>query len=417
MKTVFEIFVYTAFGVSLFFIISNIIKKRDIAGPMKGSESLLCGNLPAIKRVTVDKNVIIKIFAVVFLSRAALYLLCWRFTHLAGYPRALQDVWNTWDAPNFLRIAQNGYFWENDYRLIVFLPLYPATAWFFSLVTGDALVSLLLVSWVCLGVGCVYLYKLVLLDYDEKTAWRAIKYLLIFPVTVFLGAPYSESMFLMLCFACIYYAKIKKYWAACAAGMLAALTRNVGVLLAALVFFEMLAANGYRIKSKEFWKNAPWLLMIPLGTCIYLLMNYFITGSAFSFLEYEKKYWFQGFGSYAKTLYDNFNNAFINPNEPRIRILLWIPQFILMLAAGIGLPFICRKNKVSYSVYSVAYIYVIFSSAFLVSGLRYFMGLAILYPLIAAVKRPKWLEIVLTVLLIILAVMLGGFFSLHNEVM
>ncbi len=417
MKTLFEIFVYSALGLSLYFIIANIIKKRDIAGTIMGREPVLGGNLPAIKRVTVNKNVIIKIFIIVFASRVALYLLCWYFTHLAGYPRSFDEVWNTWDAPNFVRIVQNGYFWEDGWRLVVFFPLYPSVSWLFSQITGDALVSLIMVSWLCLAIGCVYLYKLILLDHDEKTAWRAIKFVLIFPVTVFLGAPYSESMFLMLCFASIYYARAGNFRAACVAGMLAALTRNVGVLLAALVFFEMLAAYGYRIKSKEFWRSALNILIIPLGTCIYLLINHLITGNAFSFLGYEQKFWHQGVGSYAKTIYDNFNDAFINKNALRITLLLWIPQFVLMTAAGASLPFICRKNRISYSVYYVAYIFVIFSAAFLVSGLRYFMGLAILYPLIAAATRRKWLDILLTILLAALAITLGGFFSLHNEIM
>jgi Gpi18-like mannosyltransferase len=416
MKTLFEVFVYASLGLSLFFIIFNIIKKRD-NDPGKSQKVLSGDNIPALNKGTINRKTVIKIFIIVFLSRAALYLLCWGFTHLAGYPKPFCEVWNTWDAPNYLRIAQNGYFFEQDWRLIVFFPLYPSVIWLFSLITGDALVSSLLVSWTCLGVGCVYLYKLVALESDEKTAWRAIKYLLIFPVTVFLGAPYTESMFLMLCFACIYYARVKSFRASCVAGMLAALTRNVGVLLAALVFFEMLAAYEYRIKTKAFCKDALNLLIIPLGTCIYLLMNHLITGNALSFMEFEKTFWFQGFSSYAKTIYDNFENMIGDFFSLRMRLLLCAPQFILMLTAGVCLPFICRKNRTSYSVYSVAYIFVIFSSAFLLSGLRYFMGLAVLYPIMAAAAKRKWLDIILTVFFIILAVTLAGFFSLHNEVM
>lgn len=415
MEIIFKIFVYAAIGASLIFAAINIKKKRDIIRP-KSNEALLNNNTDALNQ-TISKDVIIKIFVIVFASRAALYLLSWGFTHIAGFPKTFDELWNTWDAPNYIRIAQNGYFFEQDWRLIVFFPLYPSVIWLFDTVTGSTLVSSLLVSWVCLGIACVYLYKLVSLDRGEKTAWRAIKYLLIFPVTVFLGAPYTESMFLMLSFACMYYARVKRFGAACVAGMLAALTRNIGVLLAVFVLFEMLAAHEYKLKSKQFWKDAPSLLIIPLGTCIYLLMNHAITGNAFSFLEYEKTFWHQGFGSYAKTLYNNYNDAFVNGNALRIRMLLWIPQFVLMLAAGVSLPFICKKNRVSYGVYSAVYTYVIFSPAFLVSGLRYFMGLAVLYPLIAAATRRKWLDILLTILFAALAVTLAGFFSLHNEVM
>lgn len=173
---------------------------------------------PAVK---LEKNTIIKIIGIVLLSRIMLLLLSWGAAHISGYGDTILNTWNNWDAQQYLRIVNEGYIDADEgFIRIVFFPLYSAVVWLFKFIFIDARLSAMLVSWGCLCGACIYLYKLVLLDYDKKTAARAVKYLLIFPVTVFLGAPFTESMFLFLSFACLYYARIRKFSYACIFGAL-----------------------------------------------------------------------------------------------------------------------------------------------------------------------------------------------------
>lgn len=63
-----------------------------------------------------------------------------------------------------------------------------------------------------------------------RAGFWALLWLCLFPVTVFLGAPYTESLFLLTTAMALEMVRRKKWLFAGIWGMLAALTRNVGVL-------------------------------------------------------------------------------------------------------------------------------------------------------------------------------------------
>lgn len=91
--------------------------------------------------------------------------------------------------------------------------------------------------------------------------------------------------------------------------MFAALSRSVGVFLifpATIQFIEeyKLFENLRDIKPKILLilKKWSWLLLLPLGTCIYLLINYHITGDALYFLKMEEKHWFQNTQVFYETI-------------------------------------------------------------------------------------------------------------------
>ena len=76
-------------------------------------------------------------------------------------------------------------------------------------------------------------------------------YVSIFPVAFFLQAVYTESLFLMLSLACLYWSRESRWRLAGLAGLLATLSRSTGVLLLvpmAMIYYEQrdweLAAHG-----------------------------------------------------------------------------------------------------------------------------------------------------------------------------
>lgn len=153
-------------------------------------------------------------------------------------PTALARLTTHFDAGFFLSIAQNGYplppanGWLAPWA---FLPLYPALV---SLVhwpliwLGNAsfLVAGLLVSNGAGLASCVLLRRL-LLPYGERLANRALLFLLLFPTTIFLSVPYSESLFLLLSLAAFVLAQRRSWVLAGLAIGLAFLTRSQGALL------------------------------------------------------------------------------------------------------------------------------------------------------------------------------------------
>ncbi len=76
------------------------------------------------------------------------------------------------------------------------------------------------------------LYFLTRTEFSEATARRAVLYAAIFPTAYFWFAPYSESMFFLLALTALWGARRRHWSVAGLAAAGAALTRNVGVLLA-----------------------------------------------------------------------------------------------------------------------------------------------------------------------------------------
>lgn len=402
---VFTILYIAVFGLAVFFVVRRTIKAES-AEPKQA--------------VKLGAKPVLLILGAAVLSRIVLLLFCWGATHVIGEGNTILGTWCQWDANQYLDIANNGYFSDEGWIKIVFYPLYSAIVAVCKLVVGDVCAAALLVSWLSLGGACVYLDKLVLLDYDTSTARRAVKFLLIFPVTVFLGAPFTESLFLLLSFACLYYARIRSFPAACVLGGLAALTRNVGVLLVVPVFIEMLHTNqliprcwknDLWQKLKRFVKEAGWILMIPLGTLTYLLINHLILGDALGFLQIQCDHWNQCFGSYANSLSVTFNTILYTENVLD-NFTLWISQFVVLLIGGITLPILCKKLRVSYGAYAIVYLFIVFAPTWLLSGFRYYMGLAVLYPALAMLTRHKWVNIAITVLFVLLIPVYSVVFSI-----
>lgn len=408
----FRIIYYLIFAFSLYFLVKKYWRseKPDDKSPVK-----------------LNKNTIIKIVVTAFISRLALLLLSWGATHLFGNGKDLLETWNHWDANHYIFIADNGYYSVDEGLIrLVFLPLYPIAVWFFNFIFTDARISSLIVSWLCLCGACIYLYKLVLLDWDKKAANRAVKYLLIFPVTVFLGAPFTESMFLLFCFGCLYYARIRRFAYACIFGGLAALTRSVGILLIVPVIIEMIYNHGLipktikentKSKLSDFFKDFKFIFIILLATVSYLLLNHLITGDALYFFKAQQEHWFESFGSYANTLSVTLGQILSPDNILRNKLTLWISQFLVLIIGGITLPILCKKMRVSYGAYAAVYIFIVFAPTWLLSGFRYYLGLAVLYPALAMLTKHKWADILLTIIFILLLPLYTYCFSLQWQVM
>ena len=199
-------------------------------------------------------------------------------------------------------------------------------------------------------------------------------------------------MFLLPSLACVYFAPYY-FWrrVRCTAP-----TRSVGVL-PPVYLLEMLGAYGLTPKGwnrrgadavRRFLYRAPALLLIPLGTAAYLVMNHALTGDALLFLQMQSEKWSQSFGSYANTLGVTWSTLTGGDYILRDKLLLWGSQLIVLLAGALALPAMARKLRVSYSLFAIAYVYVIFAPVAV--GFRYYMGLWVLCKALALAARREW---------------------------
>ena len=193
------------------------------------------------------------------------------------------EIWNRWDAVNYIKLAQYGYSTADQRKpLMVFYPLFPWTLRFCSIITGDYLVSAIIISTLAsLAVG-IFLRRLVQLDYSRQVARRAVWFLFIFPTSYFLHVGYTESLFLMLVLGCVLAARRQRWLLAGVLGGLSCLTRGSGLVLLPALVVE--AAQQYSTARRFQWRWL-WIGVVGLGFGGYLLLNKLVAGDAFAFLQ------------------------------------------------------------------------------------------------------------------------------------
>lgn len=193
-------------------------------------------------------------------------------------PSLLLSVWQRFDANWYLKIATTGYS-ETDGSMVYF-PFYPFAIRFLgNFFPGGLLVAAILVSNLAF-IGLVYfLYQIGMDIVGPDVSKRALFYLVIFPTSFFLFAPYTESLFLCLSLASLYSAQRRHWLWAGTLGALAALTRLQGVVLLlplAYLFWKqeqgMLGRNpGSNVSHRrDKLLGAASLLLVPVASFSYV---------------------------------------------------------------------------------------------------------------------------------------------------
>jgi Gpi18-like mannosyltransferase len=172
--------------------------------------------------------------------------------HLSANAHPFVNMWARWDGGWYLEIAQHGYtFVPGRQSNVAFFPLYPYLVrvlhWVIPLPRDAGWLAVgIILSNASFLVALIYLYRLVCLDYEPRTAARTILYLCVFPTTLFLSAVYTESLFLALVISAFYYARADRWFLAGILSAAAALSRPPGVLLAIPLAFEYLSQREFQ---------------------------------------------------------------------------------------------------------------------------------------------------------------------------
>lgn len=180
------------------------------------------------------------------------------------------ERWANWDGAHFLSIAQNGY---QPYQ-VVFFPLYPILIKFASFIIINQFWAGFIISQIFTILALYYLYKLVLLDYKKPISEKAVILLLAFPTSFYLGAVYSESLFLALILSSFYYARKKNYFLASILSGFSAITRIIGICVIVAIWVEYLYQKGVKINIKNIW-NIRFVRFTTLLTITTILLYIF----------------------------------------------------------------------------------------------------------------------------------------------
>ena len=143
----------------------------------------------------------------------------------------LTDVWARWDSVWFLRIAEDGY-GAAERAAAAFYPGYPAVIAVLGRILGGHYVTAGLLVSLAAGLwAVVLLYRLAEARLGVEGARRAVLYLGLFPMSLFLQAVYAEALFLLLTVAAFYAAERRRFLGAGLLTGLAVLTRPAGFAL------------------------------------------------------------------------------------------------------------------------------------------------------------------------------------------
>jgi hypothetical protein len=152
----------------------------------------------------------------------------------AGVSNWYLNVWTTFDSKYFLEIAQSGYTAKSS----AFFPLYPLLLRPFGPDENAMALAGCVISNLCFAIALWLFWKLSRLQFERVLCRKMLWVLALFPAGVYSMAVYTESLFLMLSLSAFYLARTNRWVWVAPLGLLAALTRNAGPILAASLLLE-----------------------------------------------------------------------------------------------------------------------------------------------------------------------------------
>jgi hypothetical protein len=290
------------------------------------------------------------------------------------------DLWNEWDAHAYLQLSQLGYVLsapppnvEAPFDIVNF-PFFPLAVRIVSLVVQNVLLSGLVVSFAA-SVGAGYfLFRLVALDADEATAWRAVLLLFSFPTAYFLAAPFSEALFLFAVLASVYAARTGRWAGAGVAGALATGTRITGVVLAPALLMEVFAR---RAGVREQVRRLAWISLAAAGLVTYLAINQVVHGDPFYFLQVQRSNWHNELSPPWKTVQDTIL-VLLEGNNDSAHEFIYLGRFAAILVAVPLLILTLRRLRLPDVLYGWTALVFLLSSSWLISLPRYLLAI---YPM------------------------------------
>ena len=319
-------------------------------------------------------------------------------------------LWNRWDAVHYVTLAQNGYQATGEARfLIVFYPLFPWLTRIAALVCRNYVVSALVVVGIASVAAGLLLKQLVKLDYADEVGDRAVWLLFIFPGSVALHTPFTESVLLALAIGAFLAARKECWPVAGLLGALACLSRINGLVLIPALVVEA----GYQYWKTRQWRwQWLWIGLIGLGVVGYLFLNYHVHGNAFMFMTYRREHWFQIMGWPWIGIREKFLMAWHGTGEGGVITGTQDLLFLILGFAATIWSFI--KLRPSYAVWMIGNWLLFTSTTFIIGVARFtviMFPLFILFSLIAS--RRSWHQIITVWSLLFLALFTGLYVEGH----
>lgn len=214
------------------------------------------------------------------------------------------------------------------------------------------LVGTLISNTALLG-ALLLLYQLATTAFDEIVAARTLLYLCIFPTAFFFFAAYNESLYLLFTLGAFLALQRRCWWLAGLLGLLATLTRSIGILLVIPYLYEIWTKREHILASwRTIFSTVLPIVLIPLGIALYGIYCWITVGDFLAFAHVQQS------GHYLAWPWQGIVQAFValfvipqpfgSSNEAHLLLDLSATLgFILLIIVG------WRKLRMSYNLWMV----------------------------------------------------------------
>ncbi|MGI9022959.1 MAG: mannosyltransferase family protein [Acidimicrobiales bacterium] len=306
---------------------------------------------------------------------------------IPGFSSRLHRGLLSWDGRWYVDIAERGYAALPDESLR-FFPLYPMAGRALAPVfAGHIGAALLVVSNVGALVLGALVHRLCLVETsDEALAQRAAWLVALAPPMFVTVMGYGESLALSLAVACLWALRTRRWGWAAAAGLLAGLTRPVGLLLTLPAAIE--AAKGLRAApGRERVARAAAVVAPVVGAASFLVWVWARFGDALLPLSVQNRSYLRGGFVDPVTTVVRSTALLLEGDEGLNGMHLpWVVVFVVLTVV------VCRRWPAAYGAYAVAALVLALSARNLGSFERYGFGAFPVVLALASVTARPWAE-------------------------
>ncbi len=334
---------------------------------------------------------------------------------ISQLPNMFWLMWYHFDSGFYLSIAQGGYWDAASLKHMsnwAFFPLYPVLMHMLGLPFGESITALqlagLAISLLATVVTGIYLYKITVFELNPTAGILAVCFLALFPTSFYLTAIYPESLALALTLACVYYARLHRWWLSGLCGGLAALTHPQGVFLVIVVAWEywqaladqwepMHPGQGIIAHVQEWcrsrfvglmrsledwrtWRGFVALLLIPIGLGIFCVYGKWQVNTFLPFEEVEKNGWGRTFSNPILLILHMLHHP--QPASPYDWNFYGLSMTAVIVFLLLLIP-IFRKLPAMYGIFSLVFMLMPLTVGETNSITRFYLGIFPVYMLLA----------------------------------
>ena len=269
-----------------------------------------------------------------------------------------------------------------------FFPLHPLVVKAVSDLTRIHLlgVAYLLGNLFLLG-ALIYIYKYLSGQFSPKSARYTVILIALSPVNVYFTSCYTESLFLLLSSATIYYVTQRRWLLAGSLGLLLGATRNTGFLVGLIFVAFYLFNKDWRREDSQLRNFIVSLLLLPLGLISYMVFLHYRTGDFLAFYHAQKAGWGWHQNTSPFWIIDSVKWLLYPIKSGSAYTIIF--HSILVVACFTCLYFLLKRRYIELLVLLPITVFTLNSQMF---SYRYFLGLYPIYLMFSLLsENRKWL--------------------------